>query len=189
MRVYKKDLLKHFTKEELDMLSDNELKNSIETIRSLIEIFIRIKENSKITPNRSYSKEFLDNFRLEELETFSDYQLKVLNVEDSKSLLRMREDERKEDERIANFWQNEYPQKTTEEKAKYWSGGLFRSMREQEESNLNPYAIYSENWLKETLKVEPNFLELLPHIYNIWGGMFDAGKVDRIIKKLLTNLK
>jgi hypothetical protein len=38
-------------------------------------------------------------------------------------------------------------------------------MREQEESNLNPYAIYSENWLKETLKVEPNFLELLPHIY------------------------
>jgi hypothetical protein len=25
-----------------------------------------------------------------------------------------------------NFWQNEYPQKTTEEKVKYWAGGLFR---------------------------------------------------------------
>jgi hypothetical protein len=62
-------------------------------------------------------------------------------------------------------------------------------MREQEESNLSPYAIYSERWLKGALEQDPNFIELLPFIYNVWGGMFDASKVDRIIKKLITKMK
>ena len=88
-----------------------------------------------------------------------------------------------------NFWKNNYPKKSLDEKISYWASGLFRSMREQEEVNQNPYAIYSEKWLRETLEVEPNFLELLPLIYNVWGGMFDGGKVDRIIVKLLANMK
>lgn len=88
----------------------------------------------------------------------------------------------------SNFWKNEYPNKTEGEKVKYWAGGLFRSMRMQEESNQNPYSIYSENWLRETLKNEANFLEFLPQIYSIWGGTFDAGKVDRIIQKHLKNI-
>lgn len=96
MRNYTKEQLESFTKEELGLLTDKELKNNIENIRSLIEIIIRIKEDNKITPNRSYSEELLENFTLEELETFSDNQLKVLNLDDFKSLLRMREDEKKQ---------------------------------------------------------------------------------------------
>jgi len=88
-----------------------------------------------------------------------------------------------------NFWKNEYPSKSNEEKAKYWASGLFRSMREQEEVNQSPYAIYSENWLRETLNADPNFLELLPQIFNVWGGMFDACKVERIIQRHLKNIK
>ncbi|MTH15803.1 hypothetical protein [Flavobacterium sp. LC2016-01] len=83
----------------------------------------------------------------------------------------------------------EYNLLSKEEQVKYWAGGLFRSMRMQEESRQNPYAIYSENWLKETLKLEPNFIEMLPEIYNVWGGMFDVNKVDNIIQRLFKNIK
>lgn len=138
---------------------------------------------------REYTKEQLENFTSDELEKFSDNQLKVLNIEALKSYLRIIASEKKEDERITNFWKNEYPKLSREEQSKHWAGGLFRSMREQEESNLNPYAIYSESWLKGVLEQDPNFIELLPFIYNIWGGMFDAGKVDRIIKRLLVKIK
>lgn len=86
------------------------------------------------------------------------------------------------------FWTNEYPKKSHDEKVKYWAGILFKSMREQEESGLKIYAIYTEKWLKSTLEREPRFLEMLPNIYNIWGGMFDSGKVDRIIHEHLKRL-
>lgn len=101
---------------------------------------------------------------------------------------RIKESSKKESDRIDDFLKVEYPKKNLEEKVKYWAGDLFRYMRWQEESGNNPYSIYSKNWLSETLKLEPDFLEMLPKIYNLWGGMFDAGKVDRIIKKLLKEL-
>jgi hypothetical protein len=82
---------------------------------------------------------------MEQLATFSENQLKKVSVEGLKSLLRMRESEKKEDERIEKFWAEEYPTFAKEDKAKYWAGGLFRSMRSQEESGQNPYAIYSGN--------------------------------------------
>jgi hypothetical protein len=137
---------------------------------------------------RNYTNEHLLHFTLEELERFSDNQLAKVSIEGLKSLLRIRSDEKKEEERIQRFWQAEYPALPAEEKAKYWAAGLFRGMRSQEESGLNPYAIYTENWLKETLKQEPNFIDMLPMIYNVWGGMFDAAKVDRIIRRHLKNI-
>jgi hypothetical protein len=143
---------------------------------------------------RKYSKLHLENFTLEELESFSQNQLEKVSIDGLKSLLKIRESEKREsekreDERIARFWSEEYPNLSTEDKAKYWAGGLFRSMRMQEESNHSPYAIYSENWLRETLNADPNFLELLPQIFNLWGGMFDAGKVERIIQRHLKNIR
>ena len=101
---------------------------------------------------------------------------------------RIREASKKEDERIEKFWKDEYVHLSAEDKAKYWSGYLFRSMREQEGSGLNVYAIYTKYWLKSVLEKEPNFIQLLPLIYNIWGGLFDATKVDRIIQKLLKDI-
>jgi len=94
-----------------------------------------------------------------------------------------------ENERIEKFWLEEYPTLSRDEKVKYWAGGMFRSMRDQEESGLKVYAIYSKEWLKDTLIKEPDFLRMLPNIYNTWGGMFDSGKVDRIIQKLLKELE
>ena len=135
-----------------------------------------------------YRKELLEHFTKEELESFTENQLLKVSIEGLKSLLIIRQDEEANKERIFRFWQEEYPSLSTTDKAKYWAGGLYRSMRWQEESNQNPYAIYSENWLRETLKTEPNFIELLPKIYNIWSGMFDAGKVDRIVQRLLKKI-
>ena len=54
---------------------------------------------------REYTKEQLKNFTIEELKFFSDNQLKKLNINSLRSYLRIMEDLRKEDERIANFWQ------------------------------------------------------------------------------------
>ena len=137
---------------------------------------------------RKYSKEHLENFTQDELNSFSDNQLEKVSIEGLKSLLRIRKSEELEGIRMKKFWNEEYPLKSLEEKAKYWAGGLFQSMRMQEENNQNPYSIYSENWLRETLKTDPNFLELLPQIYNVWGGMFDANKVDIIIQRHLKTI-
>ena len=136
---------------------------------------------------RNYTDEQKSNFTLKELESFSDNQLEVLSIEDLRSDLGCKNLQKK-DERIEEFWKGEYPKLPVEERARHWAGGLFQSMRMQEESRQNPYAIYSENWLRDALKTEPDFIELLPEIYNIWGGMFDAGKVDRILQRLLKRI-
>jgi hypothetical protein len=101
---------------------------------------------------------------------------------------RIKEASKKEDQRIAKFWKDEYPKLSIDEKAKYWAGGLFQSMRMQEESRQNPYAIYSENWLRDALNTDADFVELLPKIFRIWGGMFDADKVDTIVQRLLKRI-
>jgi hypothetical protein len=88
-----------------------------------------------------------------------------------------------------SFWKNEYPLKSNDEKIKYWAAILYKSMRDQEESGLKTYAIYTENWLINTLEREPNFIDFLPKIYNIWGGMFDTGRVDNIIQKHIKNIE
>ena len=85
-------------------------------------------------------------------------------------------------------WEDEYVKLSTREKIDTWASSLFRSMRTQEESGSNPYIIYSQRWLKETLEREPEFMQLLPEIYRVWGGMFDSNKVDNKIKKLFSTL-
>lgn len=112
-----------------------------------------------------------------------------LNLDSEERLRLIMGESSKEDQRVNNFWNVEYPNLSIEERTKYWAGDLFRIMRWQEESQNNPYIIFSESWLRETIKLEPNIIEMLPQIYNIWGGMFDANKVDRIIQKHLRNIK
>lgn len=86
------------------------------------------------------------------------------------------------------FWKNEYSIKPEEEKVRFWSASLHKSMRTQEESGLDPYVFYTDDWLKSTLAREPRFIEMLPKIYDMWGGMFDDKKVNGIIHKLLENM-
>jgi hypothetical protein len=83
------------------------------------------------------------------------------------------------------YWHEEYPELSKEERVKMWAGNLYRNMREQLESGLNPYEIYTKNMLKDTLEKEPNFIEMLPEIYSIWAEMFDSDKIDRKIKGLI----
>jgi hypothetical protein len=138
---------------------------------------------------RQYTKQQLENFTILELELFSENQLKVLTIEDLKSDLIMQKNSKSEDERIVKFWQIEYSNLSIEEKVRYWAAGLYKSMRDQEENGLKVYVIYTETWLTDTLEKEPHFIEFLPEIYNIWGGMFDANKVDNIIKRHLKNIE
>jgi len=88
-----------------------------------------------------------------------------------------------------NFWKRTYPQKTDNEKIKYWASTLYRNMRQQEESGLDAYAIYTITWLTDVLEKESDFLSMLPNIYNIWGNMFDSNRVDRTIKVHFKKIK
>ena len=112
-----------------------------------------------------------------------------LKLTSEERLKLIRQESEAQNQKLLYFWKEEYPYLPTEEKIKIWAGGMYRAMREQGESGLNEYVIYSENWLRETLEQEPNFISMLPAIYNIWGGMFDSGKVDRIIQKLLKKIQ
>ena len=50
---------------------------------------------------------------------------------------------KEEDDRKLSFFEKEiYPNFSFDTKAKYWSGVLHNQMRWQEESGLDPYAIY-----------------------------------------------
>jgi hypothetical protein len=79
------------------------------------------------------------------------------------------------------FWK-EYPHKTHEEKIKIWSGSLHMSMRSYQETVDNdPYRNYDEEWLRQTLQHEPDFLKLLPEIYGVWSGVWDQDKIHQKI--------
>lgn len=123
-------------------------------------------------------KKNINDFSKNEIKNLSDDELSEMMSIESK----------RENQKIIDFWEKEYCIMSFDARAKYWSGTLFRSMRSQEESNSNPYSIYSKSWLVEILKIEPDFIKMLPMIYNTWGGMFDSTKVDRIIQRLLKQI-
>lgn len=188
----RKELIKYFSIEDLQLVDENLLEvSSIENIKFFIKIVKESREeltNDKLTKILVTRPELTEFFTLGELYLFKPNQLRLLDVESLNSVLRIKENVKKDKDRNVQFWE-EYPNRSIEEKLKFWGGSLFRSMREQEESGLNPYTIYSERWLKETLEKEPQFMEMLPSIYNIWGGMFDSNKVDRILHKLYHKLR
>ncbi len=88
------------------------------------------------------------------------------------------------------FWEEEYPCKTREDKISHWASKMFRSMRTQTEIGQDPYDLYKGNWLKEVLKVEPDFISFLPEIFKVWTNVWDTEKVQSnidIMRKELDN--
>ena len=138
---------------------------------------------------RSYTKEQLQNFTLKELEKVPDDLVMKLGISNMKRYLKLLNSaEKKIDQPTEKLSIDEYPKLSLDGKAKFWAGQMHRSMRWQSESGLNPYSIYSESGLIEILKFDPNFMQLLPRIYNIWSGTFDSEKVDRIMQKQYKNI-
>ena len=95
-------------------------------------------------------------------------------------------DEIRQEEKI--FWEQEYPCKTKEDKISHWASKMFRSMRTQTEIGQDPYDLYKNDWLKEVLKVEPNFISFLPEIFKVWTNVWDTEKVQNKINLMRKEL-
>ena len=71
------------------------------------------------------------------------------------------------------FWKEEYPNKSREEKIKYWSGSLHQQMRWNGESGQDEMAIFSkEDYMHWKLK-EPEIEKLLPEILKMLNISID----------------
>ncbi|NDV65977.1 hypothetical protein [Bacteroides sp. 224] len=138
---------------------------------------------------KKYRQELLDNFTIEELESFNDEQIEKVSINGLKAELRMRESSKKEDELIKKFWSEEYSQMSFSDKIKYWGAERHQSMRWQEESGYPVEWLYTRKWLEEMLEIEPDFMKMLPDIYNMWGMSFDSEKIDKVIQELYKEIK
>lgn len=81
------------------------------------------------------------------------------------------------------FWENEYPQKSFDDKIKYWSGKFGRQIRFNGESGFDEYAVFSYkdycNWKEH----EPQIDDLLPKVLKVLGlnreRIFELLKPDK----------
>ena len=80
------------------------------------------------------------------------------------------------------FWTEEYPLLSRNEKIRHWSGTLHQKMRWQSESGLDPYIIFSKEWLSEVKKVENDFDSILEEIFTIYWK--ENWNKDEIKKRL-----
>lgn len=78
------------------------------------------------------------------------------------------------------FWNEKYPLLSRDEKLRHWSGTLHQNMRWQSESGLDPYKIFSREWLNDVKKVENDFDAILEDIFAIyWKDCWDKNEIKR----------
>lgn len=63
-----------------------------------------------------------------------------------------------------DFWSNEYPKKTFEEKINYWSGSFYQQMRWDGGAGIDPLSGFSQKAYLRWKESEPNLEEMLPFI-------------------------
>ena len=67
-----------------------------------------------------------------------------------------------------------------DEKVEYWSGNLFRQMRWQQESGLDPYAIYDLAWYMNIKITEPEFDKIIELVFSKhWKNIWDISEYRR----------
>lgn len=116
-------------------------------------------------------KKIKDYTHSELLELTNDELSKLLDIE-------MNDSEAKRNE----FEKKEYPNFSFNEKVKYWSGVLYRQMRWQVESGLDPYAIYDSKW-HEIIKQEPEIDKIMDCVFDeYWKGEWDKSEFIKRIK-------
>lgn len=117
--------------------------------------------NKKI---KDYTHEELLQLSNDELSTLLDIEMKV-SVE-----------------KRFDFEKEEYPNFSFNEKVKYWSGVLYRQMRWQVESGLDPYAIYDSKW-HEIKKQEPEIDKIMDCVFDeYWNGEWSKVEFAKRIK-------
>ncbi len=62
---------------------------------------------------------------------------------------------KKMQELTEKFWKEEYPQKTSDAKVKYWKETLEKGMKEQEKLGLPLFSVFNKNWYESVKELEP----------------------------------
>lgn len=70
------------------------------------------------------------------------------------------------------FWTAEYAAMDFEARAAYWAGTMFRHMRWQSESDLDPCAGFDAEWLAHAKSREPDFDRMFEYILQRWEQEF-----------------
>jgi hypothetical protein len=80
------------------------------------------------------------------------------------------------------FWAQTYPRFSFDERVAHWCGVLFRNMRWQAESGLDPYAIYSPEWYEDVKATEPAFDEIMNDVFSkFWKDVWSR---DEYLKRI-----
>ena len=79
----------------------------------------------------------------------------------------------KSHEREKNFWSEEYPNKSKEERVMYWLASTHKGMRMQGEIGQSEYSEFSSKWYKRVKSVEPDFDEIFKEVVAKIGFDFD----------------
>lgn len=80
------------------------------------------------------------------------------------TLLDDHEREEAEKAKAELFWTTEYAAMDFEARAAHWAGLMFRHMRWQSESGLDPYAGFNREWFDEAKTREPDFDRMFDYI-------------------------
>ena len=81
-----------------------------------------------------------------------------------------------------NFWSEEYPNKSREEKVIYWLASTHKGMRMQGETGQSEYTEFSPKWYERAKSVEPHFDEIFKEVTSKLGFEFDWEEYRKRIK-------
>jgi hypothetical protein len=87
------------------------------------------------------------------------------------------------EKKFNEFWSQEYPKLSLEEKKKYWLASTHRGMRSQGEALGDEYTEFSKKWYDFAKENEPDFDEIFKDVVKNLGFDFDWGKYYERIKK------
>lgn len=136
-----------------------------------------------------YSLTLLRIFNKNELALFTDEQQHKLSINQLEQIIRKRKSFEQSQEQAEHFWEHDYYRLSIEEKADTWAFEIYHRMRQQHKAGLDPYSIFTKQWLRDVIKQETYFMRLLPKMYLIWNQELDSAKlnvskVDSLIQSL-----
>lgn len=85
----------------------------------------------------------------------------------------------------SDFWGNEYPRLSAEEKVNFWTADIHRGMRAAGEYGLDEYSMFTAEWYDRVLKNEPNFDKIMLEVIPMLGMMIDPVQYYSALEKPL----
>ncbi|WP_299883598.1 hypothetical protein [uncultured Lacinutrix sp.] len=80
------------------------------------------------------------------------------------------------------FWSEEYPELSRDEKVKYWLDSTHKGMRTQREALADEYSEFSKKWYDHAINVEPDFDKIFKEAVSNIGFEFNWEEYNKRIQ-------